>query len=565
MRSFATLLCFMVGFGGLARAQNIEIQADLLSPLGTQTSHKDDKVAARVTLPEALKGDTLEGKVTDVRSASRLRGSSVLNFTFDTLRHAGAAVPISAQIKSLANSKGEVDVDEDGMAVRSTGNSGKTTASNAVGGMLGGLGGLRSTAASVGTNAAGSIVNIEMTSDSPSIRLDQGSKLTLSARSRSGPALSALTPNAAPAAATAPPAPAAATAPLAPAAATAPLAPAPASSAAAAPATAAQSSGSSGQPDLTAVKANFIPGERTIFYDDFTDMAGDEPPPHWKVRGGSVTLMVAPGIRQLTTDSNLELTPNFKDFPKNFTLESVVMFQNPTDFRNIWQFRTKDGQDSLFIFVQTFTGGLHVRVNDTKEEIADTQTPVDFSQPISENVWIQNGRLQVYINENRVMDANQIELPELGSVALQTQAGVGRGESGTFGIRLLRFAESTPDFSQVISSSGRYVTHGILFDTDSDRLKSESAAVIKSIAHGLETNPNLKLQIEGHTDSTGAADHNLDLSKRRAEAVKAVLVSQFKVDAARLTTAGLGATKPIDSNDTPKGRAQNRRVELVRQ
>ncbi len=561
MRSFAALLCLVVGFGGLARAQDIEIQADLLSPLGTQTSHKDDKVTARVTSPDALKGDTLEGKITDVRSASRLRGSSVLNFTFDTLRHAGAAVPISAQIKSLANSKGEVDVDEDGKAVRSAGNSGKSTASNAIGGMLGGLGGLRSTAASVGTNAASSIINIEVTSDSPSIRLDQGSKLTLNAKSRSGPALSALAPNAAPAAATAAPAPATASS----AAATAPPAPATASSAAAAPATAAQSSGSSGQPDLTAVKANFIPGERTIFYDDFTDMAGDEPPPHWKVRGGSVTLMVAPGIRQLTTDSNLQLTPNFKDFPKNFTLESVVMFQNPTDFRNLWQFRTKDGQDSLLIFVQTFTGGLHVKVDDANEAIADTQTPVDFSQPISENVWIQNGRLQVYINENRVMDANQIDLPELGSVTLQTQAGVGRGESGTFGIRLLRFAESTPDFSQVISSSGRYVTHGILFDTDSDRLKSESAAVIKSIARGLETNPNLKLQIEGHTDSTGAADHNLDLSKRRAEAVKVVLVSQFKVDAARLTTAGLGATKPIDSNDTPMGRAQNRRVEFVRQ
>ena len=91
MRSFATLLCLMVGFGGLARAQDIDIHADLLSPLGTQTSHKDDKVTAQVTSPDALKGDTLEGKVTDVRSASRLRGSSVLNFTFDTLRHAGAA------------------------------------------------------------------------------------------------------------------------------------------------------------------------------------------------------------------------------------------------------------------------------------------------------------------------------------------------------------------------------------------------------------------------------------------------------------------------------------------
>jgi OOP family OmpA-OmpF porin len=109
------------------------------------------------------------------------------------------------------------------------------------------------------------------------------------------------------------------------------------------------------------------------------------------------------------------------------------------------------------------------------------------------------------------------------------------------------------------------VTHGILFDTGSDRLKPESAPVIQAIARGLGTNPNLRLLIEGHTDSVGNAASNLDLSKRRAEAVRAVLVSQFSVDASRLTTAGLGASKPIDSNDTPQGRAQNRRVELVKQ
>ena len=78
-------------------------------------------------------------------------------------------------------------------------------------------------------------------------------------------------------------------------------------------------------------------------------------------------------------------------------------------------------------------------------------------------------------------------------------------------------------------------------------------------------NANLKLLIEGHTDSTGDAAHNLDLSRRRAEAVRGVLMAQFKVDATRLTAAGIGAAKPLDSNDTPAGRAQNRRVEFVKQ
>ncbi len=557
MRLHGTCLGFALLLGGAALAQDIDIQAELTAPLGTDISRKGDTVSARVLTPPALQGDIVEGKVRESKSGNKLTGQSVLSFSFDTLRHGGQAVPIAADVKSIVNSKGQTDVDEEGRVVRRSSNLAKAAAGTGAGALIGGLagGGKGAVIGAVG-GAAVSLIVIDVAAEGPTIRFAAGSMVMLSAKSRGGPALASLAPNAAPA-----PVSAAAAAP----------APPPASQTAApvsslqTPQPAGGAASAASQPDLTAVKANFIPGERTIFYDDFTDMAADEPPPHWKVRGGSVTLMVAPGIRQLTTDSNLELTPNFKDFPKNFTLESVVMFQNPTDFRNLWQFRTKDGQDSLLIFVQTDPGGLHVRVNDTNEVFADAQTPADFSQPIRENVWIQNGRLQVYINENRVMDANQVELPELGSVVLQTQAGVGRGESGNFGIRLLRFAESTPDFSQVISSSGRYVTHGILFDTDSDRLKSESAAVIKSIARGLETNPNLKLQIEGHTDSTGAADHNLDLSKRRAEAVKAVLVSQFKVDATRLTTAGLGATKPIDSNDTPQGRAQNRRVEFVKQ
>jgi outer membrane protein OmpA-like peptidoglycan-associated protein len=198
-----------------------------------------------------------------------------------------------------------------------------------------------------------------------------------------------------------------------------------------------------------------------------------------------------------------------------------------------------------------------------EEEVGTKATPVDWNQPVKLGWWLQNGRLRVYVNGSRVIDVNQVTLPEITSAEVLSE--MYGGENSAIGYRMVRFAESTPDFSQVISSSGRYVTHGILFDTDSDRLKPESAAVIRSVARGLETNPNLKLLIEGHTDSTGNADHNLDLSKRRAEAVKAVLVSQFSVDASRLTAAGLGAGKPIDSNDTPAGRAQNRRVEFVRQ
>jgi OmpA-OmpF porin, OOP family len=334
-----------------------------------------------------------------------------------------------------------------------------------------------------------------------------------------------------------------------------------------APATAAVS----GQPDLTEVKSDFVPGEKTLFYDDFSDMTGDEPPPHWKVRGGSVALKTGAGIRQLEAKSErLRLTPNLKGLPKNFTIETEVKFDNPEDTRSIWYIFDKswDGPNgpeaALRIGLQTRGSEIGVTVrhafNGEVEDIADKSVVVDFNQPVKQGIWIQNGRLRIYINDQRVVDANQIEMPVLTGAELGPEFG-----DNHVGYRMVRFAESAPDFSQVISSSGRYVTHGILFDTDSDRLKPESAPIIKAVAQGLEKNPNLKLLIEGHTDSTGSADHNMDLSKRRAEAVKAVLVSQFKVDGSRLATAGLGASKPMDSNDTPAGRAQNRRVEFVRQ
>src|SRR5581483_4960339 len=97
-----------------AQAQEIELQAELMGPLGTQSSHKGDRVFARVVTPGSFQGDTAEGKVTDVRSGGKIHGQSALNFTFETLRHGGEAIPVSSQIKFVTNSKGAADVDEEG-------------------------------------------------------------------------------------------------------------------------------------------------------------------------------------------------------------------------------------------------------------------------------------------------------------------------------------------------------------------------------------------------------------------------------------------------------------------
>jgi outer membrane protein OmpA-like peptidoglycan-associated protein len=115
-----------------------------------------------------------------------------------------------------------------------------------------------------------------------------------------------------------------------------------------------------------------------------------------------------------------------------------------------------------------------------------------------------------------------------------------------------------------LAEDGRVVTHGILFDVNSSKIRPESTPTLDEIARMLEAHSALRLAIEGHTDATGDDAHNLSLSERRAAAVRDHLVEAHGIDAGRLEAKGLGETKPAGDNGTPEGRQNNRRVELVR-
>jgi len=115
-----------------------------------------------------------------------------------------------------------------------------------------------------------------------------------------------------------------------------------------------------------------------------------------------------------------------------------------------------------------------------------------------------------------------------------------------------------------LASTGRAEVYDIYFTFNSDQIRDESEPRLKEIADALDKHPDWKLLVEGHTDGIGGSSYNLDLSRRRAAAVKDALVKRYKIDAGRLTTTGFGASRPKDTNDTLEGRAHNRRVELVR-
>ena len=102
----------------------------------------------------------------------------------------------------------------------------------------------------------------------------------------------------------------------------------------------------------------------------------------------------------------------------------------------------------------------------------------------------------------------------------------------------------------------------IYFDTGSANMSVDSRAIVDEIGSMMRAYENTVVDIEGNTDSTGSHAYNVELSKERADAVKNYLMQKHGYPAARMRTKGNGPDNPIDTNNTPEGRAQNRRVEV---
>lgn len=115
-----------------------------------------------------------------------------------------------------------------------------------------------------------------------------------------------------------------------------------------------------------------------------------------------------------------------------------------------------------------------------------------------------------------------------------------------------------PEFEPVVLSSE------VNFAFDSAELLPGASITLDEVAHRLRENTDLRVSIEGHTDSVGNPTYNQDLSLRRAESVKTYLTNQG-IDERRMSATGYGLERPVASNDTPEGRAENRRVEIDRQ
>lgn len=319
----------------------------------------------------------------------------------------------------------------------------------------------------------------------------------------------------------------------------------------------------SGPVTLTAYSNyDFVPGDTVLFEDHFTDDQNGEFPSHWILnKGQGLINKVGPDQAFFLTQGNyVEVAPRMtteKDYlPDNFTIE-FDFYANPGAYRPLLMFTTPDGT------------GRHIQFG---EEVGTGYFTSDFSASYPgdkdhyDGAWhhaamIKRGnQIKCYEDQYRVL-----VMPDCGSCKMSYVEVGGIGDNDK-PIVFRNFRLAVGGKMNMIGqkfTDTRIVTHGINFDIDQSTIRPESMGTLNMIVNVMKNNPDLKFEIDGHTDNTGDPNHNLQLSQIRADAVRMQLIS-MGIDGSRLTTKGLGATVPISDNSTIAGRANNRRVEFVR-
>lgn len=327
-------------------------------------------------------------------------------------------------------------------------------------------------------------------------------------------------------------------------------------------------------------KFDFVPGDKMIFFDDFSDTDVGEFPRKWTLNGpkqgnsntidvveyqGRRFLRSVPGSSgQPPATQYLRLDQN-KDFPEKFTIEFDAVLapvKQGSVYHNVYRvlFVPYDTRANVFKWNAPYS----VNISGKESSSANTRTNVGLSDGQVHHIAISvNGTfVKAYIDNQRVInDPDGIKRP-IKQIGLQMQTP-NNFKSDKVLFTNFRLAQGGKDIKSALDTEGRIVTHGILFDTGKATIKAESLPTLKMILSLLNEDPQLKFSIEGHTDSQGGKQINQPLSEKRAEAVSTWLTGKG-IEASRLKTAGFGESMPIDSNKTPEGRANNRRVEFVK-
>ncbi len=312
-------------------------------------------------------------------------------------------------------------------------------------------------------------------------------------------------------------------------------------------------------------KYDFIPGDKVIFYDDLSGEEIGEFPSRWKLTEGVFEIVRQGSENYIMCTDEGYIAPKIASapLPPKYTVEMEFYSAGP-DNRGHWFFiEWLDAEDDVIAeFAMKNNDGTSLTIQDN--QIADKALPVDLGVgKHTMRIMATASTIKCYIDNERVANVPAVEGFAPVGFRVHMDPWVDEPNNPML-MRGFRFAEGGKTLKQQLDETGRIITHGILFDSGSDRIKAESYKTLADIGRLLTEDPGLRLSIEGHTDSDGSDDYNLDLSQRRAASVRTYLMETYKTDGSRLEAKGWGETKPIDTNDTPEGKANNRRVELVK-
>ena len=342
-------------------------------------------------------------------------------------------------------------------------------------------------------------------------------------------------------------------------------------------------------------KFDFVPGDKIIAFEDFSQDAIGDFPDKWNTNSSGEVVTLNKGTTHwLSLNKQGRFIPEFiNSLPDNFTLQFDLQnnpnFNDYSSYFKVWMLsggQTKGELAGSFLGDEKRSGaaiefepdnrwnhsgrGKIFTYQDGAMVINGNSNEINFLKNLDKSnvkvsIWRQNQRIRVYMDNEKVFDLPRAFESGKNYNFLMFELPWDMKGNDAYYFSNISLAVGAPDTRNKLISEGKFSTTGILFDVNSAKIKPESYGTLKDIADVLKDNSSVHVTIIGHTDSDGKPDYNLKLSKERADAVKDALSSQFGIDASRMSTDGKGATQPVGDNKTPEGKAQNRRVEFVKQ
>lgn len=330
------------------------------------------------------------------------------------------------------------------------------------------------------------------------------------------------------------------------------------------------------------VNANFDfePGNVVIFEDNFNrDNAGDFPA-KWDTNG-SGEIITLNGEKWFRLANNSTYVPMISQkLPDDFTIEFNLYtsgLDNQTSSTAFLKLllddnaKFRDGKNHSMVEISpcqfiTSPGAIEKYVNGSREIRNDIQK--DYRNAIKGksriSIAVNKSRMRVWLNDNKIVDAPRLVPDGITNFKLFTQFLRDSRDKDEIYINNFKIAKAGQDNRSKLLTEGKLSSNAILFNTSSATIKSGSEAILKEVGEAMQSVPDMRIMIVGHTDADGSSESNQKLSEERAKSVRAALVSQYGINIGRIQTDGKGESSPVADNNTPSGKEQNRRVEFIK-